>query len=301
MNEDGTTIVADPAEEPSTDNIPASEGGESTTPEEVAELLHLDKPVATTDDDEVEETDEEKEAREAEEAENARLAEEQEAKDKEASDKLAAEEEAKRVAAESGEDEPQKFELEVEDVNGEKFTLKPGDDLEEVLKDFEPKNNGQIFKIIDDLNQLRDAKKAFDAAEATKTQEAEAEKQLADINAGWDKEISALQGTKRIPVTTDGKQPERVTQVFEFMGKENDKRVEDGRPLLRSFEDALDKLELQESKDEQAKKDKEEKELARKRGGIVGGSSAPATNGPPVYRGGARNANEALRQVGLIK
>lgn len=283
MNEDGTPIET---QEPSTDNIPTSEGGETTTPEEVAELLHLDKPAPI----------EEEEPEVPEEPETPEETEQPEAPDKPetqgAEKPTPTTDEAPEVPA---------FELVVEDTNGDKFTLKPGDNLEEVLKEFEPKSNGQIFKIIDDLQQLRADKAKYDTEQETKAAEDAHAAALKEINDSWDKEIETLQGSKRIPVTSDGSRPERVDEVFKFMGEENDKRADDGRPLLRSFEDALDKLELRESKEAESKKAKEEKDLTRKRGGLVGGSSAPATSGAPVYKGGARNANEAIRAMGLIK
>lgn len=297
MNEDGTPI------EVSTDNIAAADGGVTTTPEEIAQLLNLPAPQKEV------EAEEEAEEEEAVEKTPEELAAEKQAED----DKLAAEEDERTKQAEAQaktEKQPEKqttqddapvFELEVEDANGEKYTLKPDDRLEDVLKDFEPKNNGQIFQIIDDLQKLRSEKTAFDEKTAQESEEAAHKAQIDEIQGGWNKEIEALQGQKRLEVTGDGKQSERVNEVFKFMGEENAKRMEDGRPLLSSFEDALDKLELRETREAEKQKAKEEKELQRKKGGMVGGSSAPVTNAGPVYKGGARNANEAIRSLGLLK
>ncbi len=305
MSEEETPVTppADPAE-PSTDNIPAADGGETTTPEEVAQLLNLPTPKEKEDDEdeddekekpkegEEQETEEEKTAREAKEADEAKAAEDT---------KLAEEEAAKKAEDAKGDDEAPDFSLEVTDANGDKFTLKPDDNLEEVLKDFEPKNNGQIFQVLKDLGKLEQAKTNYEADQAEQTAETEKQERITSIQAGWEKEIETLQGSKRIPTTATGKDNERVNEVFKYINEENNKRLEDGRPLLNSFEDALDKLELKETKEAAIKKDKEEKELAKQRGGIVGGSSAPASSGPPTYKGGARNANEAIRQMGLVK
>lgn len=302
MNEDGTPIVEQEAniEEPSTENISAADGGVGTTPDEVAELLNLPKPEKVEEEEEIDEDAEA--AKAAEEAEAKEQAAKTEQEKAAADAKKAEDEAAKKTTTETAanEDVPT-FELEVEDANGEKVTLKPGDKLEDVLKDFEPKNNGQIFQIIDDLHQLRAEKEKYDADAKVKAEEEAHTTALQEINDGWNKEIEALQGDKRIPVTTDDKHSERVDEVFKFMGEENAKREEDGRPFIRSFEDALDKLELRESKEAEAKKAKEEKELTKKKGAMVGGSSAPATSGAPVYKGGARNANEAIRHMGLLK
>jgi len=284
-------------EEISTENIKVEDGGVTTTPEEVAELLHLDKPAKAPE--KTEENEEESE-NETEEQKTAREA--QEASDKVESDKV----EADRISKEAEDKKPTeqtdtpKFDLEVEDANGVKFNLKPGDDLETVLKDFEPKSNGQIFAILEKLNDLKSEKAKYDAEQSTKAQEAEHSERLVKIQSGWDSEIKSLQGQKRLELDTNGKS-ERVDKVFDFMREENDKRIKDGRPLIQSFEDALDKMELRETKEEASKKAKEEKELARKKGSLVGGSSSPASSGAPVYKGGARNANEAARMLGLLK
>jgi len=301
MNPDGTPIVEQEPnlEEPSTENISAADGGVGTTPDEVAELLNLPKPAVAADDEEVdEEAKAEAEKAEALKAEEAKAAEDAKLE----SDRLEKEkaDEAAKLAAAGDADAPT-FTLEIEDVNGEKITLNPDDDLEQALKDFEPKNNGQIFKILDDIHKLREDKAAYDQKQTADAAEAEKAEALSKINEGWDNEIKALQGDKRIPVSSDGKEDPRVKEVFDFMGKINDEREKDGRPPIRSFEDALDKLELQESKDAKIQKEKDEKDLAKKRGSVVGGSSAPATSGAPTYKGGARNANEAIRSLGLIK
>lgn len=284
MNEDGTPTEA---QEPNVETpvTEAPEGDEETgsvTPEEVAKLLHLEAPttVETEDEEEAEDTEEEEEVVNTDVPEDA--------------EEVATEDEPEKVE----DAEVPTFELEVEDEEGNKVTLKPGDDLEEVLKDFVPKSNGQIFAILEKLSDLKAEKAQYEAEQSKKAEETELAEAQAKVEADWAKEIKELQGSKRLEVTT-GKN-ERVDAVFEFMSKENEKRIETGKPLLRSFEDALDKLELQETREAATKKAKEEKELARKRGGTVGGASAPATSGAPVYSGGARNANEALRSMKIL-
>lgn len=289
MNSDGTPIES---EEVSTENIKAEDGGVTTTPEEVAELLNLKAPGKTEESDDEEESEETDDTNDTDNNnEDTDTTEDEEDIDVDTD---------KDDIKDTDGDEAPTFELEVEDVNGEKFTLKPGDDLETVLKDFEPKNNGQIFAILDKLHELKSQKAEYDKAQAEQAEEAQRAANVAEIQKGWDSEIKSLQGAKRLEVTTDGKS-ERVDQVFKYMNEENDKRIKDGRPLIRSFEDALDKLELKETKETAANKAKEEKELTRKKGAMVGGSSAPATSGAPVYKGGARNSNEALRAMGILK
>lgn len=275
------------ATEASTDEAEEETG--SVTPEEVAKALRLPTPAkqeATEDKTNTEETD---------------STEEEEAAEEEVDDETE-EETTDDVEEPTTTTDAPDLSLEVEDANGKKFTLKPGDDLEKVLEDFEPKSNGQIMKILDDFRKLGDQQSAYEAEQETQAAEAARTERIEAVKSGWDKEIATLQGNKRLPVTTDGKPSERINQVFQFIREQNEQRQKDGRPLLESFEDALDKLELRESKDEAVKKAKEEKELARKKGSIVGGSSAPASSGAPVYKGGpARNANEVLRSMGMLK
>lgn len=266
------------APEPSTENIV---GGENTTPEEVAQILNLPQDESTDEEAEEPVADEEEPAEEPGE----------EPADEEPKEETPAEEVTPT-------EEPT-FALEVEDANGEKITINAGDDLEQVLADFEPKSNGQIFKILQDVMRLEGEKQAHDAQQAESTERAEYEAKVAKVQAGWDAEIEALQGEKRLSVKEE-ERTERVNEVFKFIAEENAKRSQSDRPLIQSFEDALDKLELREKKEAEAEAKKEAKTQQRRNGGLVGGSSAPATSGAPVYRGGARNANEALRQIGAL-
>lgn len=285
----------------------ASDAEEQTggvTEQEVADLLHLPQPEASDSKDnkadeseaEADENAEDKEADNDEEADGA-SDDADDGSDNDADEENDDNQEENGPPYEDG----KQFTLEVVDVNGEKFVLKPGDNLEEKLKDFEPKNNGQIMQVLRDFDKLEGEKAKYDQHQEEQAAETAKQEKISNIRAGWDKEIEHLQGDKRLPVEADGKISERVKEVFNFMSTENEKRVKERRPLLESFEDALDKLELRESKDEVKQKDKEERELARKRGAIVGGSSAAASNGTSKYtRGSARTATEALKVQGIL-
>jgi hypothetical protein len=285
MNEDGTPIESvDQAPDNTNDNV-----AESTTSEEVAKILHLPQAPKVEEKQDIEDTS-------GDEVEN---------KPNDTEDKPAippvVETPDKPVDTQPTAQDAPTFELKVADANGEEFIIKPDDNLESVLENFEPKSNGQVFAILEQVRELKSQKAQYDKEQSDKIAETEKSNKMAAIQEGWEKEIQSLQGEKRLEITTDGKPSERVNKVFSYMAEENDKRIKEGRPLIQSFEDALDKLELKETKDAQAQKAKDDKELAKKRGSIVGGSSAPATNGLPVYKGGARTANEAIARMGLIK
>jgi hypothetical protein len=193
------------------------------------------------------------------------------------------------------------FGFTVENEEGQSFKVSPGDNLDDVLADFTPKNAGQLMEIIKQQSAAEAKLEAYNDEQQKAADEAARMESVASIQEGWDQEIKALQGEKRIEVTSDGSTPARVQEVFDFMGVENTKRAQAGRPQLASFEDALDKLENKERRDAAVQADKDAKATARSNGALVGGSSAPATGGPkPYVAGSARNVNQAIRAAGLI-
>lgn len=290
MNEDGTPIVAPTEPAAPVDNINSEEGG--VTPEDVAQVLNIKAPAA-----------EEKPVVAPE--EEAPIEPEKPGAPKEEPVVGDPKPPTPKPEAPAPETAPQtpSFALEVEDASGNKITINPEDDIEEALKDFEPKSNGQIFKIVTDFLEKKAEAKAYEQDQTTKTAEAEQAQKIADIQTGWDKEAEKLQGEKRLPVTVDGKENERLNEVYKFMFEQNQERIEAGVPPLQTLEDALNKMELQEKKAADVEAAKKAKEDARARGGLVGGSSAPASsNSTPTYRAasGAANANQALKSIGVL-
>lgn len=289
MNEDATAPAADESVDTGVSNISSEEG--SVTADEVAQVLHIKTtaPAEEAPKAEVVETDADK-SLEVDDTEGAPA--------DDVTNKPVVEEPAKEDAPVV---EAPSFALEVEDANGEKFVINPDDDIEEALKDFEPKSNGQIFKIIADFMEKKQAAK--DHAEQTAADEAQAsyDEKVANIQAGWDTEAKNLVGQKRLPVVAEGKDNERLNEVFKFMMEENQKRTTDGKPPIQTLEDALDKLELKEKKEAEVEAAKKAKEDNRARGGMVGGSSAPASSGAPAYiPRSASNATQALKNAGLL-
>lgn len=190
------------------------------------------------------------------------------------------------------------FSFTVEDANGTTYKIVPGDSIEDILKDFEPKNNGQIIAILDQLREAKDAQAKYETDQQTQAAEADKAERVANIQEGWNSEIKDLQAQKRIPTGTDN---ERIGQVYTYMGEENAKRIAAGKPTIGSFEDALDKLETIEERAAKVEANKAEKEEARKNGGLVGGGGSMTTATTGAYKAGsARNVNQALRAQGLI-
>lgn len=261
-------------------DIPADKGGETVSEEEIADTLKSSgikvKP----------------EAKPAE--------EEKPAEDEKPAPKVDPKPAAKTEPVETtvAKDAPD-FSFTVKDANDVSFKISPGDSIEEVLEDFDPKNNGQIIAILEQLREAKDKQSAYDKSVADDKAKAETAQAVKSIKEGWDEEVTNLQADKRIPNGKDGEA--RVAEVYKFMAEINDARMKTGSATINSFEDALDKLDAKVAREAKVEQDKKDKETARSNGSLVGGSSAPASSGVPVYKAGsAHNANQAIRAMGLL-
>lgn len=291
------TPAADPSNEPAPavepGGLPANDpNGEGTTPEEVAEVLKSSgikipaaEAEAPADDEEGDEPDE-----------PAPVVPDEEP-DEEEEPAPPAEPETPAPVATTDDD---KYSLQVEDANGVTYKISVGAKMEDIMAEFEPKNNGQILDILSQLSDLKDQKVADEAKAAGEAADEDRRTRASELLTGWQEEATVLQGSKRIPEGTDGEA--RINEVYKFMADENTKRMEAGKPTLNSFEDALDKMEAKEGRDKVVADAKTAKDKARENGGKVGGASAPASSGPPVYRANsARNINQAIRAAGLLE
>lgn len=270
--------AADEGTEEQTPNVPAEEGGEGASEQEIADALSSTgiklkpeaKPTAPAEDEPTEEVVPDKPA-----------------------PVVTPVEPVKPVDATIPD-----FSFTVKDANDVSFKVNPEDSIEDVLADFDPKNNGQIIAVLEQLREAKEAKKAYEDTQAKETADTATKARIQSIQDGWDSEVKNLQAEKRI-LTKDA--DARIAEVYKFMGEVNTKRMAANQPTINTFEDALDKLESKEARDAQVVQDKADKETARKNGGLVGGSSAPASSGTPVYKAGsARNANQAIRAMNLL-
>jgi hypothetical protein len=270
--------------------LEASGEAEGTTPEEVAQVLKSSgmnlptEPVAEADAEEGDDPD-------------AVVAEEV---TPEVPEEVANEEPIEPETEPAPKPEPEtapetttddKYSFTVVDADGVTFKVNAGDTISDVLEDFKLKNDAQAIEILDKLRDVKDLQRADQADNAKAEADAANAKVIEDIQTGWNNEFKALD------INEEGRREE----VMKFMSQENDKRETEGRPLIRTVEHALLGLEKQEAKAATEKAAKDAKETARKNGGLVGGSSAPATSAPATYRAGsARNANEAIKSMGLL-
>lgn len=194
-------------------------------------------------------------------------------------------EKPKEIATPSDED----LFIEVLDADGVTHKISTISDLPD---DFVPKNNVETLRIVSELAKL-------DVERERRTEQAQTDAQTAAIKEietqqynSWDKEIAELAKTKRIDVSN----VDKVDKVFTYMNEVNQARIKAGNPnLVSSFEDALDKYEIQESKEAEAVAKKNGNDLAKQKAAMIGRSSASGSDGYRPYRAGsARNIDDVV-------
>jgi hypothetical protein len=261
------------------------EGGETATPDEIREVLGrsgmktdsiVDAPAAAEGEEEEEVVPGADEA--AAQAAAAAGEAEEEVVPPVKPDKPA-------DAAATGEE--REFTIEVEDANGNKHKIS---NIEDLPEDFEPKSNRQGLEILRDLQKLDAEREKYEADQAIQSAEAEKTERVTKIQEGWNNEF------KELGISTDADKQ----KVYDYMAEENTRREKQGMPMLATIQDAKNGLAAKEAAAAAAAAKVAEKEDTRKKGALVGGSSAPASSNAPVYRGGARNADQAIKQMDLV-
>lgn len=308
---DGALVQDAPTTDPSTNNLPALADASKTEAEleaHITEVLNL--PTASAPGDKTDATTPDKPADPAATATATTTGGESEPQpDKPAEPVPPAAAPAQPVAkvadAPAAGTAADDLVLTVKDAEGTEFTIKPGDDIDEVLKDFKPTGTGQVMKVlgqVQELNAKADAKAVADTA--AKADEAKAADERATL-AAWDSEIQDLQASGRIAKPTlkptdagfaNDPAAKRVDEVFKFMAATNQARAAAAQtagrsPLfIRSFEDALDKLEIQERKAAEAKTKTDDLEVARRKSAAIGGGAGNAGGTANVYRPGSAHS-----------
>lgn len=263
----------------SVDNNTQTNTEETATPEEIKQVLKNSGMDTSSipDKPDVSETEEE-------------LPDDSDGKDNKSQKTETAKEEPKPTVTDKPDvttDEP-KFTLEVEDANGNKFEISK---IEDLPRDFELKDNVQGLEILDKIRELKEQKSEYEKTKQTETEKADQAQRVARIQEGWQNEFKELSITEKAD----------QDKVFEYMRAENAKREEQSRPLIATIEDAKNGMDAQAARDAAKEAAKAEKEEMRRKGGLVGGgSAAPSNNVVPQYRGGATNAIQAAKSMGLL-
>lgn len=183
--------------------------------------------------------------------------------------------------------------LEVEDAEGKKYQISKSTDLP---RDFTPKDNAQVIEILEGLADLKQRQAQMDTEAAKAEEQAKATASQQEQIASWDAEIAALQADGRIdkpkaapnsPEFLNDPAVKRADQVFKFMEQENQRRVTTNTAPIRSFADALDKIELAEYRAAKVEAEKQELQTAKQKSGLIGRTSGGGGNEPPVYVAGS--------------
>lgn len=190
--------------------------------------------------------------------------------------------------------DPNALALEVQDAEGKTYKITKVEDLPE---DFVPKNNRQVIEIIRDLTRLESQteKQELDRQNSEQAAQLQAA-QDAQIKS-WDSEIADLQKSGRLEKPKlqpdvdgflDDPAVKKTEAVFKLMAELNNKRSAAGNQnRITSFEDALDKYELQETRTAAAETEKSEGQTAKEKAAVIGRTSSPATSNEGVYVAGS--------------
>jgi hypothetical protein len=192
--------------------------------------------------------------------------------------------------------------VEVEDSEGKshKLVFDPQNPAAFLPDDFTFKNDKQLFEILDAKAEMaalyKERSDKFETEKETKTTQEQAEAQRKETLASWDAEIDDLiqAGALEAPKTKPGEKGwtedpsvQKIDAIFKYMKTENDKRIADGKTPIKSFGTAFNLYSHDEQVRAEAEKEKKEAEDTKKRGALVGGSSAASSAGDkPMYTRG---------------
>lgn len=181
-----------------------------------------------------------------------------------------------------------------------KLTFDPNDPDSFVPDDFTFKSDKQLSQILEAKQEMKnlhssrlaERDKAIEENEKKTTESSAKEEQL----KGWDNEIQTmidsglLEAPKAKPEDKEFKEDPTVQKVdatLKFMGAENKKRSEEGKPTITSFGVAFAMREKQEAEAAQAEEEKKKAEDTKKKGALVGGSSASSGGETKAYKPGS--------------
>lgn len=195
--------------------------------------------------------------------------------------------------------------IEVQNSEGKsvKLVYDPSDPGSFLPDDFTFKNDKHLYDVLEAKGEMATLYKERvgeyeSEVEERETKENEAKSQ-AEQSAAWDAEIQDLvdggflEEPKAKPTDKNFLEDptvQKIDSVFKFMKEQNTARLEDGRPLLRSFGTAFNLYNKGQEAAAVETKKKQENDMAKARGSLVGGTSAASGSEPALYkRGSASN------------
>lgn len=203
--------------------------------------------------------------------------------------------------------------VEVQDSEGNavKLTYDPENPGAFLPNDFTFKDDKQLMDIMEAKAEMASLFKERTAEYETELEAAEAKetaaKTDADQTAAWDAEIQDLidGGFLETPKAKQGDKNfledptvQKVDAVFKYMAEQNKLRLDEGKPVLRSFGTAFNLYTKAQEADAKVIKEKQDNDLAKARGSLVGGTSTASTGEAPLYTvGSAKSIWEAARDI----
>lgn len=209
--------------------------------------------------------------------------------------------------------------VEVQDSEGKdvKLVFDPTNPAAFLPAGFTFKDDNQLFEIMEAKAEMAGIYKDRESEYNTEVEKREADatateqttNSQAEQTAAWDAEIQDLitGGLLEAPKITDANDPKfledptiaKVDAVFKYMAEQNIARAAENKPLLRSFGTAYNLYNKNSEAAIQEAKIAEANKLAKARGALVGGTSAPSSAGEaPIYvAGSAKSMYEAAHQA----
>jgi len=163
------------------------------------------------------------------------------------------------------------------------------------------KSDKQLAEVLDTIREMKDiqAERQAEYEEAVAEREEQAAATAAEQEQlqSWDDEIATLidNGILDAPKAKPGEAAwatdptvKTLDDVFTFMKQENDKLIAEGKRPIRSFTSYYTLFTKQSAKSEAEAKAKQEAELIKKRGAMVGGGAASSSSTKPkLYKAGS--------------
>ena len=171
--------------------------------------------------------------------------------------------------------------VEVEDAEGKKHKVTVEGGMDDLPDDFKFAGDKDLAKLMDSINEMRSLKKEREAeVETNKEEQASKEEQAAQIQE-WDNEIYDLieAGILEAPKLKQGDPKyksdpaiQEISAIFDYMQNQNEERSKDGKAIIKSFAVATNLYKAEQSKSEEAEKQKEDNKVAKAKSDLVGGS-----------------------------
>lgn len=195
--------------------------------------------------------------------------------------------------------------IEVEGDDGETYKVEVNGDYPEGLKF---KSDAQLAEVVEARqemkNLLKERTKEYEEKVAERETSESAALDLESQQQAWDTEIESLIGVGELEVPkikpgepgfAEDPAVQRIDAVFQFMKATNEKLLEEGKPVLRSFGTAYTMMKSSEKAEADKKAAEEEDKVTKAKGAMVGGGSSSSQSDPWVYKAGSAGSMSDIK------